>query len=171
MSETDQFQETIHDYSIKALNSEDIIDLSAFRGRKILFVNVASKCGYASQYAGLQQLYEQYRDQLVIIGFPSNQFLFQESGSESQIEKFCQKNYDVTFPMTTKIKVKGKNQHPIYRWLTKKEINGVEDFKVSWNFNKFLVDENGTLIAHFSSSVKPFDDQVLKFFISETQNE
>jgi glutathione peroxidase len=152
---------SIYDYKIEALNSDETIDLAAYKGKMLLLVNVASKCGYTPQYEDLQELYETYQDKLVIIGFPCNQFLFQESGSEADIATFCRKNYGVTFPMTTKIKVKGSNKHPIYQWLTSKKLNGVEDYSVSWNFNKFLIDENGNLIGHFKSSVEPFDEKIV----------
>jgi glutathione peroxidase len=152
---------SIHDFKIQKLNSDEQIDLSDFKGKKILFVNVASKCGFTPQYEDLQKFYEQYQDQLVVIGFPCNQFGGQESGSEVQIAEFCSKNYGVTFPVTTKINVKGKEQHPIYKWLTEKELNGVDNYRVSWNFNKFLVDENGKLLGHFGSGVNPFDEKIL----------
>lgn len=154
---------SIYDFKIKALDSADVIDFSSFRGKKILVVNVASKCGYTSQYKDLQQLYEQYSSQLVIVGFPCNQFLFQESRSETKIALFCEKKYGVTFPMTTKIKVKGTNKHPIYMWLTSKELNGVNDYKITWNFNKFLIDKEGKLITRFASSVKPYDERILQY--------
>ncbi|GJM30741.1 MAG: glutathione peroxidase [Cyclobacteriaceae bacterium] len=152
---------SIYDYKIEALNSNEVIDLSMHRGKMMLLVNVASKCGYTPQYQDLQKLYETYQDKLVIIGFPCNQFLFQESGSEEQIAQFCQTNYGVTFPMTTKIKVKGANKHPIYRWLTSEKLNGVGDYAVSWNFNKFLIDENGRLIGFYKSSVAPFSEEII----------
>ena len=152
---------SIYDYKIEALDSDRIINLSDYQGKTMLLVNVASKCGYTPQYEDLQKLYETYQDKLVIIGFPCNQFLFQESGSEQEIAQFCRKNYGVTFPMTTKIKVKGSGKHPIYQWLTSKELNGVDDYSVSWNFNKFLVDEQGRLIGHFKSSVAPFDEKIV----------
>ena len=151
---------TFHNFSIEALNSDEIIDMSSFKGKKVLVVNVASKCGFTPQYADLQKLYETYGDKLVVIGFPCNQFLGQEPGKESLIEEFCSLNYGVTFPMTTKIDVKGSDQHPIYKWLTKKELNGKDNFKVSWNFNKFLIDENGNLLEHFGSNVKPLDPAI-----------
>lgn len=154
---------SIYDFEIKALNSEEVIDFSYFRDKKILLVNVASRCGYTSQYKDLQRLYEEYSNQLVIVGFPCNQFLFQESSSESKIALFCKKNYRVTFPMTTKILVKGTNKHPIYKWLTNKELNGVDNYKVSWNFNKFLIGDEGMLIARFASSVKPYDERILQY--------
>lgn len=152
---------SIYDYKIEALNSDETIDLAAYQGKMLLLVNVASKCGYTPQYEDLQKLYDTYQDKLVIIGFPCNQFLFQESGSEADIATFCRKNYGVTFPMTTKIKVKGSDKHPIYQWLTSKKLNGVDDYSVSWNFNKFLIDEQGNLIGYFKSSVKPFDDKII----------
>lgn len=154
--------DSFYDFNIKALNSEDVIEFSEFKGKKILLVNVASKCGFTPQYEGLEKLYQEYKEDLVIIGFPCNQFMFQESGSEEKIAAFCQRNYGVTFPMTEKIKVKGKSQHPIYNWLTTKELNGVDNYKVSWNFNKFLLDEEGNLLEHFSAKVKPYDERILK---------
>ena len=154
--------ESIHDFQIQALDSEDIIDFSLFEGKKILIVNVASKCGFTYQYADLEKLHQKYQDKLVIIGFPCNQFLMQESGSEEKIAQFCSINYGVTFPLTTKIQVKGKKQHPIYQWLTKKELNGHGDYSVSWNFNKFLLDEEGKILDHFNSKVEPFDDQIIQ---------
>ena len=151
---------SIHQFEIEALNSDEKINLSHYAGKKILIVNVASKCGYTPQYKDLQALYEQYNDKLVIIGFPCNQFMNQEPAEELTIKQFCERNYGVTFPLTTKIDVKGKEQHPIYQWLTKKDRNGVGNFKVSWNFNKFLIDENGKLIGHFGSGVKPLDKKI-----------
>lgn len=152
---------SIYDYSIDALNSDESISLEQYKGKKILFVNVASKCGFTGQYAKLEELYEENKEKLVVIGFPCNQFLFQEPSSEEKIAQFCQKNYGVTFPMTQKIKVKGKDAHGIYKWLTKKELNGVMDSKVSWNFNKFLIDENGKLLAHFPAKTSPMDERIL----------
>ncbi len=152
---------SIYQYQIQALNSDEIIDLSDYQGKTMLLVNVASKCGYTPQYEDLQKLFETYQDRLVIIGFPCNQFLFQESGSEETIATFCKKNYGVTFPMTTKIKVKGNDKHPIYNWLTNKELNGVSDNTVSWNFNKFLIDGEGNLIGHYKSSVEPFAEEII----------
>jgi glutathione peroxidase len=151
---------SIHTFSIQGLNTDNEINLSDYAGKKILIVNVASKCGYTYQYEGLQNLYEKYGDNLVIIGFPCNQFMGQEPGNEIAIQEFCSENYGVTFPMTTKVDVKGKDQHPIYKWLTSKELNGVGDYKVGWNFNKFLIDENGQLLEHYDSKVKPMDDAI-----------
>ncbi len=156
-----QTEPTIYDFKIQALDSDEMIDFKAFEGKKILIVNVASKCGYTGQYADLEKLYKKHQDQLVIIGFPCNQFLGQEPGSEEEIAQFCSANYGVTFPMTTKVDVKGKNQNEIYKWLTSKELNGKGDFKIKWNFNKFLIDENGQLIDYFPSGVKPLDDKIV----------
>ena len=153
---------SFHGFKIQALDSDEVIDFQSFAGKKILVVNVASKCGYTGQYADLEKLYKTYENQLIIVGFPCNQFLKQEPGSEAEIAQFCSSNYGVTFPMTTKIDVKGKEQHEIYQWLTDKSLNGKDDFKVKWNFNKFLVDENGQLIDHFPSKVKPFDEAIVK---------
>ena len=156
-----QTETAIYNFKIQALDSDEMIDFKDFEGKKILLVNVASKCGYTSQYADLEKLYKTYEDQLVIIGFPCNQFLGQEPGSEEEIAAFCSANYGVTFPMTTKIDVKGKDQHEIYKWLTSKSLNGKGDYKIKWNFNKFLIDENGQLIDYFPSGVKPFDEKIV----------
>lgn len=152
--------EPFHSLSIVSLNGKDTIELSDYRGKKILCVNVASECGYTKQYADLQRLYERYKDSLVIIGFPCNQFGGQEPGEASEIQDFCSKNYGVTFPLTEKIDVKGDNTHAVYKWLTQKSKNGVGDYEVSWNFNKFLIDENGNLLGYFPSKVKPFDKEL-----------
>lgn len=153
---------SFYELNIISLDGDDSLNFADYKGKKVLCVNVASKCGYTYQYEDLQKLHEKYKEKLVIVGFPCNQFLGQESGSAEEIESFCQKNYGVTFQMTEKIEVKGSNQHPVYQWLTKKENNGKEDYKVSWNFNKFLVDENGNLMAHFGSKTKPFDEELVK---------
>jgi glutathione peroxidase len=151
---------TIYDFKVESLTG-DSIDFSGFKGKKILIVNTASRCGYTYQYEGLEKLYETYKDKLVIVGFPANNFLSQEPGSNATIEEFCKKNYGVTFPMAAKISVKGKSIAPIYQWLCNKEENGVMNAKVSWNFNKFLLDENGKLIGHFKSSVKPMSEEIV----------
>ena len=153
---------SIHQFEIRALDSEEMISFDQFAGKKILIVNVASKCGYTRQYANLEALYEKYQDQLVVIGFPCNQFGGQEPGSEEQIAEFCSSTYGVTFPMTEKVMVKGENVHEIYRWLTSKDLNGVDDYKITWNFNKFLLDEQGQLLGHFASGVDPLDEAITK---------
>ena len=138
----------------------DTLRMSDFEGKYILCVNVASRCGFTPQYEPLQALYEQYQDKLVIIGFPCNQFLGQEPGTEEQIATFCQRNYGVTFPISEKIKVKGKEQHDIYTWLTDQNFNGVANAKVSWNFNKFLISPKGEWLAHFPSKVDPLSEKI-----------
>ncbi len=153
--------QNFYNFSIAALNNDKIINMRDYQGKKILIVNVASRCGYTSQYADLQKLNELHGDIVQVIGLPCNQFLGQEPGTNAEIAQFCQENYNVTFPLTDKIKVKGDNQHPLYRWLTNKNLNGLDDFSVSWNFNKFLIDENGNLINHFGSSVKPLSEELL----------
>lgn len=160
MENTSTATKDVYSISIKTLEGEDL-DLSQFKGKKILFVNVASKCGYTGQYADLQKLHEQHGDKLVIIGVPCNQFGGQEPGSADEIRTFCEKNYGVEFLITEKVDVKGENQHPLYQWLTQKSNNGVLDSKVNWNFNKYLVDENGNLLEHFKSGVKPLSDDIV----------
>ena len=154
---------SIYSFKIQALDSDQVIDLASFNGKKILIVNVASKCGYTPQYEDLQKLSVQYDDELVILGFPCDQFLGQELNTEIEIRSFCTNEFQVTFPMTTMVEVKGDDQHPIYQWLTQKSMNGKGDYKVSWNFNKFLIDENGNLMEYFSSKVKPMDEEIVKY--------
>ncbi|MBX7108911.1 MAG: glutathione peroxidase [Chitinophagales bacterium] len=151
---------TIYNYKVTSIDG-GTIDLASFKGKKILIVNVASECGYTPQYEELEKLYRQYRDQLVIIGFPANDFMGQEPGSNQEILQFCTSKYDVTFPLATKISVKGADMAPIYHWLTEKKLNGVEDSEVSWNFNKYLVNESGEYVCHFKSKVAPFDPALI----------
>lgn len=150
---------SVYDFKVPALTG-DTIDFAAFKGKKILIVNTASKCGFTPQYEELEQLYQKYREQLVVIGFPSNNFLSQEPGSNEKIKEFCTKNYGVSFPMAAKIAVKGKNIAPIYKWLCNKSENGIMDAKITWNFNKFLLDENGKIIAWFPSKVTPMSKDI-----------
>lgn len=154
---------TFFDLSIKSLDGKTTINMSQFKGKKILCVNVASKCGYTPQYEGLQKLYENNKDKLVIIGFPCNQFLYQESGTPEEIATFCQKNYGVTFPLTEKIDVKGSKQNEIYQWLTNKATNGVKDVEVKWNFGKFLINENGKFVEYFGSGTEPLSQEIAKY--------
>jgi glutathione peroxidase len=147
------------EFKINGLMGETI-ECSSFKGKKVLIVNVASKCGYTPQYAGLQKLYDTHIDNLVIIGFPCNQFMSQEPGGADEINSFCQKNYGVTFLMTEKIDVKGDEQNEVYSWLTQKAQNGFKDSKVKWNFQKYLLDEEGKLIAVFPSNVKPQSTEI-----------
>ena len=156
-------ESSIHNYKIQELDSDKEINLADFKGKKILIVNVASKCGFTPQYEALQKLSMQYDDKLVVLGIPCDQFLGQELDSEAEIKSFCTNEFHVTFPMTTMVEVKGDNQHPIYQWLTRKSMNGVRDYKVGWNFNKFLIDENGKLLEYFPSKVKPMDEAIVKY--------
>ncbi|MFT5668970.1 MAG: glutathione peroxidase [Vicingaceae bacterium] len=150
---------SIYDIEISSIE-HNAIDLSQFKGKKILFVNVASKCGFTPQYAELQKLNQVYGEELVIIGIPCNQFMNQEPGSSEEIVEFCQKNYGVSFLITEKTDVKGANQHPLYTWLTSKELNGSTDSKVKWNFQKYLVNESGELLEVFLSNVNPMDAKI-----------
>ena len=160
--------------SFYALSAEDIngeiISMSSFKGKKVLLVNVASQCGYTPQYEGLQTLYETYSDSLVVLGFPSNDFLWQEPGSNSEIKTFCQRTYGVTFPMFSKIHVKGRKQHPIYDWLSDSKLNGWNDENPSWNFNKYLLDEKGNLIEWFGANLEPLDTMITRHFLSKSTN-
>lgn len=131
-----------------------------------MIVNVASECGYTPQYQQLQELYEEFIDKLVIVGFPSNDFGGQEPGSNEEIRAFCTQRYGVTFPLSTKVSVKGSGAHPLYRWLTRKAENSVADSEVQWNFQKYLLDENGHLVKHLPSSVSPLDEVVLDWLSS-----
>src|SRR5690606_4869567 len=133
-----------------------------FKGRKILIVNTASKCGFTPQFEQLEALYQTYKDQLVIIGFPSNDFLFQDPGTNDEIATFCKKNFGVTFPMAAKIRVKGKDKADIYKWLTNKSYNQTMNSKVTWNFQKYLINEKGELIQVFSPNTKPNDPSLIK---------
>lgn len=152
---------SIYDFKVQSLTG-DTIDFAAFRGKKILIVNTASKCGFTPQYKELEQLYKQYRDKLVIVGFPANNFFSQEPGSNETIKQFCESNYGVSFPMAAKISVKGKNTAPIYHWLCHKEENGVMDARITWNFNKFLLDEQGKIIAKFNSKTRPLSEEIIQ---------
>jgi len=151
---------TLFDYSAKLIDGREI-SLSDFKGKKVLIVNVASECGYTPQYSGLEELYEKYSDKLVILGFPANNFGSQEPGTNDEINDFCTSKYNVTFPMFSKISVKGDDQDPLYKWLTDKELNGWNDKAPSWNFCKYLVDENGKLVNFFSSAVEPASDDIV----------
>jgi glutathione peroxidase len=153
---------SIHAFKVEGLDGE-IIDFSKFKGKKILVVNTASKCGFTPQYEELQKLYNTYSDKLVIVGFPANNFGQQEPGTNSEIKEFCKKNYGVTFPMAAKVSVKGDDIAPIYNWLTNKSKNGVMDAEIKWNFTKFLLDEKGKLIAKFDSKVNPLSDQITRY--------
>lgn len=157
-----QSTESIYSISINSLTGEPI-NFNSFKGKKIIIVNTASECGFTNQYAGLQELYDLYKDKLIVIGVPCNQFGGQEPGTSKDIESFCQVNYGVTFLMTEKVDVKGEKQHPLYAWLTKKELNGVKNSTVKWNFQKYLIDENGNLIDYYYSITKPNSSKITKY--------
>ena len=151
--------QSIHSFKVTGIDGKQI-NLASYKGKKILIVNTASKCGYTPQYESLQKVYDQYKDKLVILGFPCNQFGGQEPGTNEEIVTFCKQNYGVSFPLADKIDVKGANIAPIYQWLTQKAKNGVLDANISWNFNKFLLDENGKMLAYFPSNVKPDSEAI-----------
>lgn len=154
-------ESSIYNFKVEALDGGKI-DFSKFKGKKILITNTASKCGYTKQYEGLQKLYDTYKEKLVIVGFPANNFGGQEPGSNSEIQEFCKKNYGVTFPMAAKISVKGDDMAPIFKWLTSKSENGVMDAEIKWNFGKFLLDEKGTLLEYFPSKIEPMSEEITK---------
>jgi glutathione peroxidase len=154
---------SVYEFKVTGLDGSNI-DLAKYKGKKILIVNTASKCGYTPQYADLEALYTKYKDKLVVIGFPANNFGQQEPGTSQEITEFCTKNYGVTFPMAEKSDVVGDNISPLFKYLTDEAHKlGVADPVVKWNFTKFLVDENGKLIAVFPSKVRPTDDQITKY--------
>ncbi|MBL7760255.1 MAG: glutathione peroxidase [Sediminibacterium sp.] len=153
---------SIHRFKVKSIEGKTI-DFSSFKGKKILVVNTASKCGYTPQYEALQQVYSTYKDKLVIVGFPANNFGGQEPGSDGEIQEFCKARYGVSFPLASKVSVKGNDMAPIYKWLTSKAENGVLDAEIKWNFGKFLLDEQGKLIQYFPSNVKPDSEEILKY--------
>ena len=140
----------------------DAIELNDFKGKYILFVNVASECGFTGQYKDLQKLHEEYGSKLVVIGVPCNQFGGQEPGESHEITAFCTEKYSVTFLMTEKIEVKGSNQHPLYKWLTDKNSNGTKNSTVRWNFQKYLVDPSGNLIDYWYSITQPLSQKIIK---------
>jgi glutathione peroxidase len=152
---------SLYDFKVKTLEGKEF-DFSTLKGKKVMIVNVASKCGYTPQYKDLEALYREYGgDDFVIIGFPANNFMNQEPGSAEEIREFCTANYGVTFPLMEKISVKGKDIHPLYQWLTEKSKNGVMDSEVKWNFQKYLIDENGKLAEVLMPKDKPMDDKVI----------
>ncbi|SMD46186.1 glutathione peroxidase [Aquiflexum balticum DSM 16537] len=154
-------EKSIYDFKMKDINGEEV-DFSKFKGQKLLLVNVASKCGYTPQYADLQKLHEAHGDKVTIIGFPANNFGGQEPGTNEEIKQFCSENYGVTFKMMDKVSVKGSDKDPLYRWLSDKDLNGWNDKEPSWNFCKYLINENGELVKFFPSSVKPMDEEIIK---------
>ncbi|MGV6831684.1 MAG: glutathione peroxidase [bacterium] len=153
--------ESMYDITINKLNGQPF-DLNELKGKFVLFVNVASKCGFTPQYESLQKLSDQYKDKLVVVGVPCNQFGSQEPGSADEIQEFCAINYGVSFPITEKVMVKGKNQHPLYKWLTDKQLNGSKSSSVKWNFQKYLVSPKGELIDYFFSMTNPLNPKITK---------
>lgn len=158
-----QNYKTLYDFSAMTIDGKPF-DFKTLKGKKVLIVNTASKCGFTPQYQELQALYEKYgSDSFTIIGFPANDFLNQEPGTNEEIADFCKKNYGVEFQMMAKISVKGKNMHPLYKWLTKKSENGVMDAPVKWNFQKFMIDENGKLAGFAPPSEKPDSERIINW--------
>jgi glutathione peroxidase len=152
---------SFYEFKMKANNGKEI-DFSSFKGKTVLLVNVASKCGYTPQYKELEKLHQQYKDKLIILGFPADNFGHQEPGSDEQIAEFCEINFGVTFQLFQKSSVRGKDQNPVFYWLSHKDQNGWNDKAPSWNFCKYLVNEKGELIAFFNSSISPLSDDIVK---------
>ena len=153
---------TVHEFTLNSIDGQPA-PLAQFKGKVVLIVNVASRCGFTPQYAGLEALYQKYKDRgLVILGFPANNFLWQEPGTNEEIKTFCSTKYKVTFPMFAKISVKGKDKAPLYQFLTDKAANPSTGGEVGWNFTKFLADRNGKVIARFASKVAPEAPELIK---------
>lgn len=154
---------SVHQFKVEDIDGKEF-DFSSLKGKRIMIVNTASKCGLTPQYEQLEAIYQKYKDQnFVIIGFPANNFMSQEPGSNEEIATFCQKNFGVSFPMMAKISVKGKDMAPIYEFLTKKEFNGLEDNKVKWNFQKYLINEEGVLEKVIEPTTKPDDAEIIQW--------
>jgi glutathione peroxidase len=154
-------QQTIYQFKVKDIDGKTF-DFATLKGKKIMIVNTASKCGLTPQYEQLEALYDKYKNKnFIIVGFPANDFMSQEPGSDKEIAQFCQLNYGVSFPMMSKISVKGKDMHPVYHFLTEKAKNGLEDSKVEWNFQKYLIDEKGHLVRVVSPRILPNDQSIV----------
>ena len=154
---------TFHDFSAKTIDGK-VMDMSLLKGKKVLVVNTASKCGLTPQYEELEELYKTYGgENFTIIGFPANNFMRQEPGTNEEIKEFCELNYGVTFQMMSKISVKGDDIDPVYKWLTSEEENGVMNSKVSWNFQKYMIDENGKLVDYVSPKKSPLSDKIVNW--------
>lgn len=161
---------TLYDFKATTLDGQ-VFDLKNLKGKKVLVVNTASKCGLTPQYETLQKLYDTYKDRnFVIIGFPANNFAKQEPGTNSEIKEFCTKNYGVTFPMMSKISVKGDDIDPLYKWLTSKSLNGVVDAEVTWNFQKFMIDEQGKLVGFAAPKEKPDSEKIINWIEGKKTN-
>lgn len=156
-------QKSLHSFTVETISGE-AFDLAKLKGKKVMVVNTASKCGLTPQFELLEKLYRQYKNRnFVIVGFPANNFMNQEPGTNEEIIEFCTQNYGVSFPMMSKISVKGNDIHPLYQWLTQKSENGVLDSKVTWNFQKFLIDENGNLVKSIPPREKPNSDEIVSW--------
>lgn len=156
-------QKSFYDFKVEDIDGNEF-DLSSLKGKKVLVVNTASKCGYTKQYEQLETIYRTYgNEKFTVIAFPANNFGEQEPGTDAEVEEFCKKNYGVSFPLMSKISVKGNDTHPLYRWLTSKKENGVMDSEVKWNFQKYLIDENGKLVEVYESKVKPDDEKIVSW--------
>jgi len=153
---------SFYDFKMAELESGQVVDFNQYKGKKLVLLNVASKCGYTPQYADWEAFYKENGDKVVVLGFPANNFMGQEPGNNEDIASFCSKNYGVTFPMFQKISVKGDDAHPLYQWLSQKSLNGWNDQAPSWNFCKYVVNENGELVSFFPSGVKPNDAEFKK---------
>lgn len=154
---------SFYDFTVTDINGKEF-PLSQLKGKKVMVVNTASKCGFTKQYKTLEEVYKTYGgDKFIIIGFPANNFLSQEPGTNDEIKEFCTKNYGVTFPMMSKISVKGEDMHPLYKWLTTKSLNGVMDSEVGWNFQKYLIDENGNLVDMVKPRELPDSKRIIEF--------
>ncbi len=152
---------SIYEFKLKTLEGTDV-DFAQYKGKKILIINTASKCGYTPQYAELEKLHEQYGNKVVLLGFPANNFLHQEPGTNKDIAEFCTKNYGVSFQMFDKVSVRGSDQCPLYQWLSHKELNGWNDQAPTWNFCKYLIGENGELLKFYPSAIKPMSKEILE---------
>ena len=155
-------QESFYDLNLKSIDDKNI-NFSSFKGKFVLIVNVASKCGFTPQYKALEELYNEYKDNLVVIGVPCNQFGGQEPNSQSEIKEFCSANFGVSFLLSEKIKVKGSDKHPLYKWLTEKDKNGKSNSNVNWNFQKYLISDSGELINYFYSTTSPKSSKITAF--------
>ncbi len=152
---------SFYDFSVKSIDGKDY-SLEQLKGKKVMVVNTASKCGFTPQYEQLQALYKQFGgDEFVIVGFPANNFMAQEPGTNEEIKEFCTSKYSVSFPMMAKVSVKGDDMHPLYKWLTKKSMNGVMDSEVKWNFQKYLIDEKGKLVSVIPPKESPLSDEII----------
>ena len=154
-------EKSFYDFKMKDINGQEV-DFSQFKGKKLLLVNVASKCGYTKQYEDLQKLHQEHGDEVTIIGFPANNFGGQEPGTNEEIKEFCSSKFGVTFMMMDKISVKGDDKAPLYKWLSDKDLNGWNDKEPTWNVCKYFINEKGELVKFFASSVKPMDEEILK---------